>query len=437
MSGSVVIARPVIEQIYAAALAAADPRRAVRDAITVGSESFAIAGQTFGPEVNVVMVAIGKAAVTMAQGALDILGDRVARGIAITKDGHSEGVQLPQIEIYEASHPIPDERGVRATQRAIEIVEGCGPDDLVLALISGGGSALFEAPEPPVTLADMATVTAMLLRAGAAIDELNAVRTPLSLVKGGGLLRRAASTNLVTLIVSDVLGNDPRVIASGPTVPGNRDAHRARQVLEQFRLWESVPKSVRHVLTREEINGDASITNGELEVIADNRSAVAAACNAAESFGFRSQVIWLDRTGEAREQAHLWVEACIQADSDIDCLVGGGELTVTVAGDGIGGRNTEFVIAAAQELYSLGDREWVIASVATDGQDGPTGVAGGFLNASAIDELLVTGIDPSVSIANNDTLGPLRILGGVIEPGPTGTNVNDIFLAIRMSALTR
>jgi glycerate-2-kinase len=437
LNPSIAMARPVIEQIYAAALSAADPRRAVRDAIAVENSSITIAGETFGSDSPVVVVAIGKAAVTMAQGALDALGDRVTRGIAITKDGHSDGIQLQRIEIYEASHPIPDERGVRATQRAIELVERCGPNEVVLALISGGGSALFEAPEPPVTLADLATVTGLLLRAGAAIDELNAVRTPMSQVKGGGLLRRAADTNLVTLIVSDVLGNDPRVIASGPTISGNRDAVRARQVLEHFRLLDVVPGSVREVLTREvavEVDLTASTC---LEVIADNRSAIQAAQASAELIGLKTKTIWIDRIGEAREQARLWVDECLGAGPAVDCLIGGGELTVTVTGDGVGGRNTEFALAAARELQVLGNREWVVASVATDGQDGPTGIAGGFLTAASIDELIESGVDPVESIANNDSLAPLRALGSVIEPGPTGTNVNDLFLAIRISALTR
>ncbi|MGH2551425.1 MAG: glycerate kinase type-2 family protein [Thermomicrobiales bacterium] len=437
MNQSIAIARPVIEQIYAAALAAADPRLAVRCAIVLDNRTITIAGRSFGPETAVVIVAIGKAAVTMAQGALDVLGDRVIRGIAITKDGHSNGVVLPGIEMYEASHPIPDERGVRATQRAIEFVESCGPNEIVLALISGGGSALFESPELPVTLEDMATVTGLLLRAGAAIEELNAVRTPLSQVKGGGMLRRAARTELVTLIVSDVLGNDPRVIASGPTVPGNRDASRARQVLERFGLWDSVPDSVRDVLGRD-LNVDIAVSDSNrLAVIADNRSAIEAAQKKAELLGLRSETIWIDRTGEAREQASFWVAECLETSAEIDCLIGGGELTVTVTGEGVGGRNTEFVLAAVQELHASSNHDWVIASIATDGQDGPTGVAGGFLTADSIDELIELGVDPSASIADNDTLAPLRTLGGVIEPGPTGTNVNDLFLAIRINALNR
>lgn len=426
MSEALIRARPLVEKIYAAALAAADPRAAVREVIEETPGYYRANGR-------VIILAIGKAAATMARGAVDALGDEIDQGIVITKDGHAEGVSLPGFEIYEASHPIPDQRGVEATKRAIEIVESAGADDLILALISGGGSALFEAPEPPVTLADMATVTDLLLRAGAAIDELNAVRTPLSQVKGGGLLAKAGMKKLTTLIVSDVLGDNPMVIASGPTFPMSRNPKRAREVLEQFGLWERVPESVRTVLGRQPPPLGASRPNRIL-LIANNRSAVDAASDAAKKAGLRPRVVWHERVGEAREQAIKWVDACYAAGSKITCLLGGGELTVTVNGDGIGGRNTEFVLAAALELKRRGNNEWIVASLATDGQDGPTGIAGGFLDAVSLNELKT---DPAESLASNDSLAPLRSLDAVVEPGPTGTNVNDIYLAIRVSALGR
>lgn len=418
------LARPVIERIYAAALEAADPRRAVRAAIEADLENYRADGR-------IVVLAIGKAAVTMAQGAIDALGASISTGIAITKDGHTGAVDLPGFEVYEAAHPIPDQRGVDATKRAIEIVEAAGPDDLILALISGGGSALFEAPEPPVTLTDMATVTDLLLRAGAAIEELNAVRTPLSQVKGGGLLARAGMTSLKTLIVSDVLGNDPSVIASGPTVLMNRDPKRGRAVLERFDLWNRVPGSVRTVLSRDASPITPS-SPGSLVVISDNRLAVEAASVAARAEGLPSKVVWHERIGEARDEAIKWIDACCAAGPEVSCLIGGGELTVTVRGDGIGGRNTEFVLAAAIELRRRDNDGWIVASLATDGQDGPTGVAGGFLDAASLAEFQG---DPGDALERNASLAPLQALNAVVNPGPTGTNVNDLYLAIRLSAL--
>jgi glycerate-2-kinase len=420
-------ARPLIEGIYSAALAAADPRRAVRDAIAEAPASYRATGR-------VIVLAIGKAAATMAAGAVDALGDGIAKGIVITKDGHAGGVSLPGFEIYEASHPIPDQRGVEATKRAIELVESAGDDDLILALISGGGSALFESPEPPVTLADLATVTDLLLRAGAAIDDLNAVRTPLSQVKGGGLLVKAGMTRMTTMIVSDVLGDNPSVIASGPTIDfGPRDGRRAREILQRFELWDRIPGSARTVLNRE-VSTVYPSRPSRILLIANNEAAVEAANEAAKRSGLRPRVVWHKRVGEAREQAIKWVDACYAAGSKINCLVGGGELTVTVNGDGIGGRNTEFVLAAAMELKRRGNNDWLVASLATDGQDGPTGVAGGFLDAVSLNHLSAA---PATWLAENDSLAPLQELDAIVSPGPTGTNVNDIYLAIRVSALDR
>src|SRR3954453_18380038 len=189
MSISAAQAAEMIEAMYQAALRASDPRIAVRGALTIDGRGVSISGQHVECAGRLVVIAIGKAAVTMAAGAIDALGDRIDAGIAITKDGHAGAITLPRFDIFEAGHPIPDERGVAATRRAIALAASCGPDDLLLALISGGGSALFEAPKPPVSLEDLAKMTGLLLKAGAPIEALNAARTPLSQVKGGGLLR--------------------------------------------------------------------------------------------------------------------------------------------------------------------------------------------------------------------------------------------------------
>lgn len=427
-------ARAAIEAMFDAALTAADPRRAVGDAIRIVNGRVVIGGEAVDGSGRVVLVALGKAAVTMTQGAVEALGERIAAGIAITKDGHAGPARFEGIEIVEASHPIPDERGVEATRRALELVEQAGPDDLILALISGGGSALFEAPRPPVTLADVATVTDLLLRAGAAITELNRVRTPLSLVKGGGLARAAGERPLVTLILSDVLGNDPRVIASGPTVSGGADMFAAREVLERFAVWNQAPEPVRSVLS-EEPDEDTAPATQQVVIVADSERAVEAARVQAADLGLRAEVIWNEAIGEARERGREWADACLAADSATDCLLGGGEMTVTVRGDGVGGRNTEFALAAAMRLHEAGDREWVIASLATDGQDGPTDVAGAILDASKIEQMREQEIDPLAHLERNDSLIPIEAVNGAVAPGPTGTNVNDLYLAVRRSSV--
>ncbi len=325
----------------------------------------------------------------------------------------------------------PMSEGVAATRRAIELAESCGPDDLLLALISGGGSALFEAPKPPISLADLAAMTDLLLRAGAPIEDLNAARTPLSQVKGGGLLRAAGTATVATLILSDVLGNDPAIIASGPTVPGVASNAGSRDVLERYGLWDQVSESIRIALAPHDPAGRAG-NPGLIEIVADNEKAVQAANAKARELGLRSEIVWREMTGEARDRARQWVDACEAASEDTDCLLGGGELTVTVHGDGIGGRNTEFVLAAAIELDRRQMDEWVVASLATDGQDGPTNVSGGIADRTLVANSLRAGIDPSDALARNDSLSALKAGGHLVEPGPTGTNVNDLYVALRI-----
>ena len=420
----------VIETLFAAALAASDPRVAVRGTLALDGADVLVAGERFVAPRRIVVVGAGKAAVTMARGAEDVLGARIDTGWVITKDGHARSELPLRVVVAEAAHPIPDARGVAATRRLIDIVAGCRADDLVVALISGGGSALLEAPRPPVTLADLAAMTDLLLKAGAPIHDLNAVRIPLSLVKGGGLLLAAGAAAIGTLILSDVLGSDPRIIASGPTVPGSATRAEALAVIARYGLAEQAPAAIIAALNEPEPMR-AEAAGGPLRIIADNALAVTAAQRAAEQAGLRTDVVWTARIGEAREQAVAWVDACATAASNVDLLLGGGELTVTVTGDGVGGRNTEFALAAALELERRGLGGWTIASLATDGEDGPTGVAGAIVDATSAASARATGFDPAAALAANDSLAAVRAGGVVLAPGPTGTNVNDLYFAVR------
>lgn len=428
-------ARSVIERAFWAAIEEVDPLIAVLDTIDVFDGYAMFDGTRIDTSGGVVVVAIGKAAVTMAQGASQALGDRIVAGIAITKDGHAGDATIDRIEIFEASHPIPDERGVTATRRAIELVEQAGPDAVVLCLISGGGSALFEAPRPPVTLADLATVTDAMLRAGANIDELNQVRRPLSLVKGGGFLTAIGGRPVVTLILSDVLGNDLATIASGPTVPARDAPANALAQLERFDLVDKVPASVVTSLSRDADDQRMRPEPFVSVVVADNRDAIHGVRTSLEQAGLREEARWIDAEGEAREKGRAWAELCLTCSDDIDALVGGGEMTVTVTGDGVGGRNTEFALAAAMRLHEAGDIDWVIASLATDGQDGPTGVAGAILSAADVGQMIEQGVDLNDVLARNDSLASMEAVGGEFNTGPTGTNANDVYLAVRRSAI--
>lgn len=420
-----------IERWFQAGLAAVEPEAAVRRHLARDGRALVVDGERFPVAGRLYVVGAGKAAIGMARGVEAVCGDLIATGLVVTKDGHVTGPPLARVAVAEAAHPVPDERGVVATRRMLDLLRRAGPDDVVIALISGGGSALLTAPRPPVSLADMAATTDLLLRAGAPIQELNAVRTPLSLVKGGGLLR-AAGTTTITLVLSDVLGNDPRVIASGPTVPATTTAADALAVLDRYRLRERVPPVVLATLraTDQELAAGAP-EHRPLVIVGDNAAAIAAMADAIAADGFRPCVVWEDAEAEAADLGRAWVEQCRRAPHDCDVLLGGGEATVTVRGDGIGGRNTEFALAAALALEQEEAPGWVVASLATDGQDGPTDVAGAIADASTVRRARAARVDPIAALANNDSLRVFESAGGLVRPGPTGTNVNDVYVGVR------
>ena len=429
-------AAELIEAWYRAALAAVEPAAAVRRHLVRNGNRLVVGGREVTVRGRLVVVGVGKAAVAMARGAEDVCGDLIASGLVITKEGHGTGTVLRRIRVAEAAHPVPDERGVRSTREVLGLVSSLNTGDVVLALISGGGSALLEAPRPPVTLTDLAATTDLLLRAGAPIEDLNSVRIPLSLVKGGGLRRAVGAATMVTLILSDVLGNDPRVIASGPTVPGDADPTRALAVLDRYRVRDRVPQAVVDALAqpapaRDEATGRDS---DMVEIVGDNRTAVAAALAAVEATGARGEIVLVDRSGEAADLGRAWVDVGRATAETTAVLLGGGEATVTVRGDGVGGRNTEFALAAALALDERGERHWVVASLATDGQDGPTGVAGAIADGGTVERARAAGVDPVAALRRNDSLRVFDATGGVVRPGPTGTNVNDLYFAVRVGA---
>jgi hydroxypyruvate reductase len=426
-------AHEAIERWFKAALRAVDPAEAVlahlrrRDnAIVVDERAIPVTGELF-------VAAIGKAALAMTRGACDALGDAISGGVVLTKEGHLDGGIPPGFDAFEAGHPIPDQRGVDATERLLGRLSNLRDGDVVLALISGGGSALLEAPLTGISLNDVAQTTDLLLKAGAPIRDLNAVRIPLSRVKGGGLRRAAPFTRFVTLILSDVLGNDTRVIASGPTTPTDLTGSGALDVVERYGLIERAPSAVIEALkqSRDPVD-DRVFDNDVISIVGDNAAAVAAFEQAANAEGASSKIVWSAKEGEASDLAVDWVETCLN-QSEVDVMLGGGEATVTVRGDGIGGRNTEFALAAALELERRGRRDWIVASLATDGQDAMTGVAGAIASVATLERARAHGLDPELALRQNDSLGVFGVAGGCVQPGPTGTNVNDIYVAVRIS----
>jgi hydroxypyruvate reductase len=283
-----------------------------------------------------------------------------------------------------------------------------------------------------VSLADLAQTTDLLLRAGAPIEALNAVRSPLSRVKAGGLRAAAPRSPWATLILSDVLGNDPRIIASGPTVPGGSDPLVALEVIERFEVQTQVPLSVRAALSAPSAEPEPlHIRDDVLLVIADNGAAVGAAADKASALGLECRVVWQAAQGEAADLGREFISLVVGVPELIDVVLGGGEATVTVRGEGRGGRNTEFTLAAALELERQRLMDWVIASLGTDGQDAMTGLAGAIADAGTPQRARDAGVDPVRALARNDSQSVFDAAGGSVETGPTGTNVNDVYIAVR------
>ncbi|MGE3796507.1 MAG: glycerate kinase, partial [Thermomicrobiales bacterium] len=271
------------------------------------------------------------------------------------------------------------------------------------------------------------------LRAGAPIQDLNAVRIPLSLVKGGGFRREIAAGRVITLILSDVLSNDPRIIASGPTIAGTHSAREALQTLETYDLIEHIAPQVISFLRQSDEPPESVYPYDVVRIVGDNATAIDAAMEHCRSIGRHARIVWRQVEGEASELGRTWVDLLSQ-EQLADVLIGGGEATVTVRGDGLGGRNTEFALAAALELDRRGLAGWTVASLATDGQDALTDAAGAIVDGELIRRARARGLDPADALRRNDSGSLLKALGCLVMPGPTGTNVNDLYFAVRDDA---
>ncbi|RME13975.1 MAG: glycerate kinase [Ardenticatenia bacterium] len=437
-------ARTLLPHLITAALDAVEPRRAVHrvlhrdeNRLTVGAQTYTIEAPT-----RLFVVGMGKAAARMALAVHEKAGDLITDGLVITKYGHATAPAIGRIRVREAAHPVPDEAGVAATNAMLSLLADTRPDDLVLVLVSGGGSALLVAPAPGLRLADLQQTTDLLLASGATIHELNTVRKHLSAVKGGQLARHAAPAHVETLIISDVVGDDLDVIASGPTVPDPTTFADAKAVLERYGLWERVPPAVRHHLNagcaghlpETPKPGDPVFERVRNYLIARNADAAQAAAEEAERAGWHAQVLTTFLQGEAREVGRV-VAALGQQIARYDtplptpaCLILGGETTVTVRGNGIGGRNQELALAAA--LAIEGWERLLIATFATDGGDGPTEAAGGVVDGATTQAIRTAGIDPRRALDNNDSYHALHAAHALIVTGPTGTNVTDLVFVL-------
>jgi glycerate 2-kinase len=415
-----------------------DPSSLIANALRLNGRSLSIAGISQQVRLNgrVIVIAVGKASIPMACGALSGLGSRIDRALAVTKAGVPLPIDPPcELEVMYADHPVPAESSLEAGRRVREMVEGLRGDDVVLMLISGGGSALVEDLVEGVTLDDLRKTTERLLRAGATINELNAVRRRLSRLKGGRLARAIAPATIVNLIVSDVLGNRLQDIASGPTVqPPDLDDTLAA-VLRRRDLVSQFPDRVSsHLEAADEATSDWRDNVLGTAIIADAETAARAAADVAHGLGYHTQTLGFDYQGEAREFGRTFGTLARHARVDQSAfrlplaLIGSGELTVTVRGSGSGGRNTEMALAAAREIDGL--KGVTITSFATDGDDGTSGFAGGIVDGLTMSRARELGIDVQGRLEENDSAPVCRAVGSAIDIGPTGTNVNDLYLAL-------
>jgi hydroxypyruvate reductase len=383
---------------------------------------------------RVVVLGCGKASGAMARAAEEVWGDRIAGGFVVVKDGYT--VPLDRVELAEAGHPVPDARGLAASTRLLALAHGAGEDDLVLVLVSGGGSALTPAPAPPVTLAEKQEVTRLLLAAGATIAELNAVRKHLSRLKGGQLARAAWPAAVLTLALSDVIGDPLDVIASGPTAPDPTTYGDALDVLQARGVLGRTPGAVSARLEagrRGEIEetpkpGDRLFSRVTNVVIGNNALVTGAAIAAAGRLGYRPHFLTRALQGEAREVARDLV-AHARRLAPPACLIAAGETTVTVRGPGRGGRCQELALAAALDLRP--DERLTVLAAGTDGTDGPTDAAGAIVDATSVPRGAAAGADARRALDDNDAYAFLGASGDLLVTGPTNTNLLDLYLVLR------
>jgi glycerate 2-kinase len=409
-----------LRTLFDAALAAADPYRAIAPAMPG-----AVTGRT-------VVVGAGKASAAMAR-AFETLWPGPLDGLVVTRHGHA--VACDRIEIVEASHPVPDAAGQLAARRILDLASGLGADDQFVFLVSGGGSALLALPAPGLTLEDKQAVTRALLRSGATIGEINTVRKHLSAIKGGRLAAAAAPARVVTLAISDVPGDDPAVIASGPTVPDPTSFADARAVLAKYHITEpaSVIAHLADAANETPKPGNPIFANARYTMIASPMQALAAAADAAHKVGVMPIVLSDRIEGEARDIGLMHAAIALQLSDGLRVgagpvplpavLLSGGETTVTVRGQGRGGRNSEFLLSLAAAL----DGAPGISAIAcdTDGIDGTEDNAGAILLPDSIARAAAKGVAIKTALAQNDAWGFFDALGDLVVTGPTLTNVND------------
>lgn len=371
---------------------------------------------------RLILVSAGKAAWQMAKAANDFLGDRINTGIVITKYDHIMG-PIPNIQCYEAGHPVPDENSFIATSKALEIVSGLNVSDTVLFLLSGGGSALFE--KPLIDAQQLQDITKQLLACGADIVEINTIRKRLSAVKGGKFAQCCAPAHVYTVVLSDILGDPLDMIASGPACPDSSTSQQALEIANKYKLILS--KQARHLLEQET---PKDLTNVTTMVTGSVRELCSAAADSCRKLGYEPLILTDMLCCQAKEAGSFMASILKSHEHSTKkiAFIAGGETVVQLTGHGLGGRNQELAFSAAEGIRGI--RGAAIFSVGSDGTDGPTDAAGGYVDYETAEALNICGIDPYVILLNNDTYRALKAVDGLIFTGPTGTNVNDVSVAL-------
>jgi glycerate-2-kinase len=430
-------------QIFQSATAAVQPAQLLQEHLAVTNDSLVIDGQHIPKHSvkHVYVIGAGKAVAAMAVETEKILGNYINDGLVTTKYNHSLPAQ--RIKIVEGAHPVPDANCLKAVSQTLQLLEKVTKDDIVICLISGGASALWCDVPPGITLPEVQTTFDLLIRSGAAINEINTVRKHLSCIKGGQLIRHCNGARVFSLIISDVPGDDLSIIASGPTVPDASTFREAHTILSNYDLISLVPQSIRVYIEKgmggmiaETLKpGDLLFSNTVNKIIGNNRVALLAAAKKATAMGYHTHIIPQLITGEATLEAKKLVTAAFQYKGEKPvCILQGGETTVKVTGKGKGGRNQHFVLAALHELNKMQDEgifyNMSILSGGTDGTDGPTNATGAVIDKETLARAAQKKLNIETYLKDQDAYHFLEQTNSLLITGPTQTNVMDIMMAI-------
>jgi hydroxypyruvate reductase len=435
--------RAIAKTLFTKAVSAADPYRRLKEVLEIEKSQLRIVKPEGLPIEfdlndfnNIYLIGAGKASAPMAQAIEEVFGDRITKGVITTKTGHA--LPLNRTKIIEASHPIPDRKGLAATEKMVHLLKDSGPRDLVLFLLSGGASALMPMPADGILLEEKQEVTQLLLDCGADIKEINTIRKHISQIKGGRLAQLAYPSTVLGFILSDIVGDPLDAIGSGPTVPDTSTFEEAWEILKTYNLLNEVAPSVyRHLLSGKEGKveetpkpGDPSFERVHNMLIGSNLLALQTAARESRSLGLNTLILSSSVVGETKEAARFHAAIAREVAYHGNpipkpaCLISGGETTVTIRGNGLGGRNQEFALAGALEIDGI--EKVVLLSGGTDGTDGPTDAAGAISDSTTVKRARAIGLDPRAYLENNDAYPFFKKLGDLLMTGPTRTNVMDI-----------